>query len=94
MLSLYRQALQLRHSLMPSDHTLEWLPQDRSSERPDGADGNTGGVIAYKRPGGWMVLTNFGEEPIELPAGTVLLTSGELTADGKLPQDTTVWMQE
>ena len=94
MLNLYRCALQLRHELMPADHTLEWLPEDRNSGKRDGADGNFGGVIAYKRPGGWVVMTNFGADPVDLPEGKVLLTSGDLTQDGKLPQDTTVWIAQ
>ena len=44
-----------------------------------------------------LVLTNFGESPIALPAGAqVLITSGPLTTVGEqtaVPQDTTVWVQ-
>lgn len=93
MLNLYRRALRLRHELMPNDHTLSWLPQDRASDKADGADGNPGGVIAYRRSNGWAVVTNFGSEPVALPDGKVLLASGDLTDDGLLPQDTTVWLQ-
>uniref|UniRef100_UPI00259893A6 DUF3459 domain-containing protein n=1 Tax=uncultured Bifidobacterium sp. TaxID=165187 RepID=UPI00259893A6 len=48
--------------------------------------------VAYRRSNGWAVLTNFGAEPVALPEGEVLLASGELTGDGRLPQDTSVWM--
>ena len=41
---------------------------------------------------GWASLTNFGAEPAELPAGDILLVSGPLTDDGRLPQDTTAWI--
>ena len=92
MLNLYRAALRLRHRFMPNDTALVWLDQDASSDVCDGADGNRGGVIAYRRSNGWAVLTNFGAEPVALPEGEVLLASGELTADGRLPQDTSVWM--
>ena len=92
MLNLYRAALRLRHRVMPNDTELVWLDQDAASDVRDGADGNKGGVVAYRRSNGWAVLTNFGAEPVALPEGEVLLASGELTADGRLPQDTSVWM--
>lgn len=93
MLNLYRKALSLRHNLMPQDTELQWLDEDRPSDVRDGADGQRGGVIAYRRSNGWASVTNFGEQPVELPQGEVILASGELTADGRLPQDTTVWLQ-
>ncbi|GFJ78486.1 hypothetical protein Phou_026660 [Phytohabitans houttuyneae] len=38
------------------------------------------------------MLTNFGDTPAALPAGTRPLISSEpLDADGKLPTDVTVW---
>ncbi len=93
MLNLYRKALSLRHNLMPQDTELQWLDEDRPSDVRDGADGQRGGVIAYRRSNGWASVTNFGEQPVELPQGEVILASGELTADGRLPQDTTAWLQ-
>ena len=93
MLTLYRRTLALRHKLQTDDLSLEWLPEDRSSGKPDGANGFTGGTIAYKRANGWASITNFGADPVDLPAGEVLLTSGPLTDDGKLPQDTSAWIQ-
>ena len=93
MLNLYRKALSLRHNLMPQDTELQWLDEDRPSDVRDGADGQRGGVIAYSRSNGWASVTNFGERPAELPQGDVILASGELTEDGRLPQDTTVWLQ-
>ncbi|MFU0529297.1 glycoside hydrolase family 13 protein [Gardnerella vaginalis] len=93
MLNLYRRALALRHELKLYDTELEWLEQDAESGSKDGADGNAGGVIAYRRSNGWANLTNFGATPAALPEGDVLLCSGELTADGMLPQDTSVWMR-
>ena len=59
----------------------------------DGADGQPGGVIAYRRANGWANLTNFGATPVSLPNGEVLLSSAPLTDDGRLPQDTSVWMR-
>ena len=93
MLNLYRKALSLRHNLMPQDTVLQWLDEDRPSDMRDGADGQRGGVIAYRRSNGWANITNFSERPAELPQGEVILVSGELTADGRLPQDTTAWLQ-
>jgi alpha-glucosidase len=101
MLNLYRTALKLRRELSPVEGgtaavtatDLAWLPQDRSSGITDGADGNEGGVIAYRRASGWAVMTNFSATPVALPEGEVVLTSGPLTADGLLPQDTTAWVR-
>ena len=56
------------------------------------AEGHTGGTIAFRRANGWASVTNFGAEPAELPAGNILLVSGPLTDDGRLPQDTTAWI--
>ena len=36
-------------------------------------------------------MTNFGEGPVALPAGEVVLCSSELLA-GRLPQDATAWV--
>ena len=93
MLNLYRRALALRHELQTTDLSLAWLPEDRSSGKPDGANGFTGSTIAYKRANGWASITNFGADPAALPAGKVLWTSGSLTEDGLLPQDTSAWIQ-
>ena len=54
-------------------------------------------VLAYSRPGGgggaeFQSWTNFGSEPVALPAGEVLISSGDLV-DGQLPADTTVWLK-
>ncbi len=54
-LELYRQALAARRRLQGAEE-LEWL------ETP--AD-----VVAFTRPGGWTCLTNFGDEPVDVPAG-------------------------
>ena len=92
MLNLYRKALELRHTLMPEDTSLTWLEEDRPSDLPDGADGQHGGVIAYRRSNGWASITNFSITPADLPEGRILLASSPLTSDGRLPQDATVWM--
>ncbi|WEV46523.1 alpha-amylase family glycosyl hydrolase [Bifidobacterium sp. ESL0690] len=94
MLSHYRRVLKLRHELQTHDTSLTWLDDyDHATEAHDGADGNLGGSIAYRRANGWTNITNFSAEPMNLPEGEVLLSSSPLTADGKLPQDTSVWMK-
>nr|WP_249714154.1 glycoside hydrolase family 13 protein [Micromonospora sp. NBRC 107566] len=75
---MYRSALRLRRSLGLGQGTLAW------QEAPDE-------VLTF-RLGDVLVLTNFGAEPAALPAGTrVLLASGPLEADGRVPTDVTVW---
>jgi alpha-glucosidase len=78
-LSIYRRALALRSELQAGE-TLEWL----ETGRPD--------VLAFRRPNGWTSVTNFGTEAVNLPAGTVLVSSSPLEADS-LPGATTAWLQ-
>ena len=78
MLNLYRRVLALRHELQTTDLSLEWLPEDQPGKAHDGANGFPGGTIAYRRANGWASITNFGEEPVTLPQGEVLLTSDRL----------------
>ena len=77
-LNLYRRALGLRRKLQTAED-LEWVsaPTDR--------------VLHFLRPGGWRSVTNFGSEPVPLPAGTVLVSSAPLEGD-LLPADTTAWL--
>ncbi|MFL6132154.1 MAG: glycoside hydrolase family 13 protein [Nocardioidaceae bacterium] len=76
-LELYRRAVDLRHSLQGA-LTLTWVET--------GSD-----VVHFERPGGWHCVTNLGAEPVELPAGRLLLAS-ERIADGKLAPDATAWV--
>jgi len=78
-LELYRKALKLRRELQTAEE-LEWV----ETGNPE--------VLHFSRHGGWQSVTNFGTEPVELPAGEVLLSSAPLEA-GKLPGATTVWMR-
>ena len=82
-LELYRAALKLRRGLSQlGDGVLEWL------DAPEG-------VLAYRRPGeggGFQSWTNFGPDPVALPAGELLLASGDLV-NGQLPADTTAWLR-
>ncbi len=77
-LSLYRAALALRRDLQ----TAESLAWGEGSET----------VVDFVRPNGWRSVTNFGSDPIDLPAGDVLLTSAPLV-DGRLPGEATAWVR-
>ncbi|TPF84830.1 glycoside hydrolase family 13 protein [Bifidobacterium sp. UTCIF-36] len=86
MLNLYRATLTLRASLLTA-----------TADTADCAAIDAGhDVIAYSRPSTdgrrFASYTNFGAAAVTLPAGEVVLASGDLTADGALPQDTTVWL--
>ncbi|WP_166997037.1 glycoside hydrolase family 13 protein [Paramicrobacterium fandaimingii] len=78
-LTLYRTALTLRNQLQTTE-ALDWLGSDARS------------VLHFRRPNGWEVVTNFGTEPIAMPAGEVLVSSGPLS-EGTLPGETTVWLK-
>ena len=77
-LNLYRRALALRGDLFAGTD-LAWVASEPS-------------VLHFERPGGVRCVTNFGAEPIALPAGDVLLSSVQL-ADGRLPSDATAWLR-
>ena len=76
-LNIYRQALALRKRLYQSDR-IEWLELGKD-------------VLGFRRDG-WMSITNFGDVPIDLPEGNLLLSSAELV-EGKLPAAATAWLQ-
>lgn len=76
-LALYRTALQLRHRLQ-TDEALEWITRE-----PE--------MLAFRRPNGWVSVTNFGDAPVPLPEGEVLLRTdagGELLAP-----NATAWLR-
>ena len=79
-LELYREALRLRRELQGAEE-LTW---------DEGISG--GDVLAFERPGDWLTVTNFGADPVSLPAGDVLLSSAPL-GEGELPGATTVWLR-
>ncbi len=57
-------------------------------------DGFGDEVLAY-RNGDVTVITNFGAEPVALPAGLRVLARSEVAHDGDsglLPTDVTVWL--
>lgn len=78
-LNLYRNALKLRRELQGAEE-LEWVD--------DGIEGS----LHFKRPGGWEVVMNFGEQGVKIPEGVVLVSSEELV-EGMVGQDQTVWVK-
>lgn len=89
MLELYRSALRLRSSgtsrAVADGAALRLLS-------PPGAS-----HLAFDRGDGLLCAVNFGPDPLPLPEGfeetEVMLASGQLTRDGRLPTDTTVWLR-
>ncbi|WP_372968355.1 glycoside hydrolase family 13 protein [Microbacterium sp.] len=79
-LSLYREALRLRHELQTAER-MEWIETGRAD------------VLRFARPNGWQVVTNFGTEPFDLgaDAADVVLSTVALI-DGALPGDASVWI--
>jgi alpha-glucosidase len=78
MLALYRRAIALRrHRLVGRAAPPRWLDAD--------AD-----VLAFRR-GDVACIVNLSAGPVQLPAGTVLITSGPLDG-GRLPVDTAAWV--
>lgn len=79
-LALYRKALAERRRRQTGE-MLEWLTDVPPT------------VVAFRRPGGWTSVTNFGTTPAPLPAGRVVLASGPLDGTG-VPAETTVWLEQ
>jgi alpha-glucosidase len=77
-LNLYRRALALRGQLF-AGNDLSWVASEPS-------------VLHFERAPGVRCVTNFGAEPVSLPAGDVLLGSAHLE-EGRLPADATVWLR-
>lgn len=82
-LNLYAEALRLRRDHDLGAGNVHWVRGFR-------------GTTVALRNRDVLVIANLGKKPAALPAGTVLLASGPLEADGSvtlLPSDTTVWLQ-
>jgi alpha-glucosidase len=81
MLELYRTAIHLRRASTDLRHgSFEWL------EAP-------AGMLAFKRGDRVGCVVNLSREPAALPRHRgIILSSGDLE-DGRLPSDTTVWLE-
>ncbi|QRZ61328.1 glycoside hydrolase family 13 protein [Rothia sp. ZJ932] len=83
-LNLYRAALRLRTELQ-TDEELEWLETGNDK------------VLAFRRPNGWVNITNFAtfdvKIPEELTEGEFLLASVPFDGE-KLPGSTSVWFKQ
>ena len=77
-LELYRAALDLRATHQLGLGSVEWIT-------------DLGPAVVAFRNGPVTVIANTGSVPVELPAGTVVLASGEVSG-AALPGDTTVWL--
>ena len=77
-LTLYKNLLAERRARGLGAGTLEWV------------DGLGTDVVTF-RNGSITVVANLGDTPIELPSGTVVVSSGPLT-DRMLPVDQAVWL--
>ena len=83
-LSLYRRALSVRRALGLGTGVLTWVDARDDEVLCFEVEGATGRV---------RVVANLGAPPVELPAGArVLLRSGELDEQGRVPTDVAVWL--
>ena len=76
-LELYREAIRTRSENFHTT-TIDWL--DLGPE-----------VLAFRRGSGVKCIVNFGDDPLPLPPGRVLISSEPLS-DRSLPRDVAVWI--
>jgi hypothetical protein len=76
---LYRSALATRAQLL-TDESITWKNHFFNPS-----------LVHFIRANGWHSITNFGNKPVALPSGTVILTSQPLVG-GKLGPNTTAWV--
>lgn len=83
MLELYRAAIRLRRAEPAlGDGELTWLP-DAAAD-----------TLAFRRGASFCCVVNLGADAADLPAhAAVLVASGPLADDGRLPTDTAVWLR-
>nr|WP_296064434.1 alpha-amylase family glycosyl hydrolase [uncultured Actinoplanes sp.] len=84
-LPLTRAALTLRREL----HACGGLSPDDKVEWTVDLDDR----LIARRPGGFALVVAMGSAPVPLPPGEVLLASGPLTDDARLPADQAAWVQ-
>jgi len=78
-LEFYRRAIHVRRGLM-TDEGIRWKNHLFNSK-----------IVHFERSNGWQSITNFGDKPVTLPRGRVVLTSQALVGD-KLGPNTTAWV--
>jgi alpha-glucosidase len=82
MLNLYRRGLALRRNApWGEDAPFKWLDASRHA-------------LAFSRGPRFVCLTNFGAEPLSLPAGAELLLASSELEGGAVAADTTVWLRQ
>ena len=84
MLQLCRAALAVRRRLhlervVTADDPIAWI---------DGGDGR----LAAQRGESFTLVLAMGDTPVRLPEGRLLLASGPVTNEGRLPPDTAAWL--
>jgi alpha-glucosidase len=84
-LQLCQAALTLRRRL----HTQGVLSADDAVSINTTAEGR----LVLRRGEAIAVAVAMGNTPVQLPPGRLLVTSGPLAHDGRLPPDTTAWLQ-
>ncbi|HSM45002.1 MAG TPA: alpha-amylase family glycosyl hydrolase, partial [Acidimicrobiia bacterium] len=77
-LELYRAALRLRSEYLADDEDLSWMEPG-------------GDIVAFRRGSGVVCLVNYGDAPVRVPDGKVLISSGPLAGEA-VPADTAVWV--
>jgi alpha-glucosidase len=81
MLSLYRNGLRIRRTRPWGAGPFRWLDAGGES-------------LSFARGDAFTCLVNFGDEPIAVPAGAVILIASNELEGGALPHDTTVWLYQ
>jgi alpha-glucosidase len=81
---MYRRALALRGEHFTADEAFAWVDVD-----------GDGDALAFRRGSGAICVVNFGDRPVALPEGEVLIASTDLAADAAarmLPGNAAVWL--
>ncbi len=86
MLQLCRAALAVRRRLhlervVTADDPVAWI-----------GDGDGDGRLAAQRGESFTLVLAMGDTPVRLPEGRLLLASGPITNEGRLPPDTAAWL--
>ena len=80
-LELYKSALRIRRELRLGEGSFAWLPQFTNEQ-----------TLGY-RNGDILVIHNFNQEPIELPAGQLILRSAAEISQNTVAANETVWLK-